>query len=137
MSLTILQRTSTLSTTSTFTAVPWSSAITDPAAAWSAGSPTIVTTPSTATKVDALIHLAWASGTSNTDRMSRLLINGTVVEQHSYKALDRAPGHHMTRRYSVSPGDTLSVEVAQSDSTLDFYDAADGMTPYVQFRWWT
>lgn len=141
MSLTILRRTSTQSiTASTWTAASWSSAITDPVAAWVAGSPTIVTTPSGAAFMDMVFHPAWADGGLSNNRGSRLLINGTVQEYHYYKSFDRSPQHHPTRRYAVSAGDTVGVEIWHDSSTnpLNFYDSADASTtPTVQFRWWT
>lgn len=139
MSLTILQRTTAQSISdSTWTLVSWSSAITDPVAAWSSGSPTIVTTPSGAAFVDVLLYLCWGDNANNS-RRSRIYINSTVQEYHHYPALDRCPHHHPTRRYAVSAGDTLKVEVWQNTGgALNFYDSLDGsFTPTVQFRWWT
>lgn len=133
--VTTLQRTSTQTISSTFTAVSWSSAVTDSLGAWSSGSPTIVTVPSAKTGVEVTIHLGW-SDNSDSNRNWRLSINSTVVEQHYGKAFDRSPSSASTRRLSVSPGDTLKVELSQNGfGGASLYDSAAGMTPSVEFKW--
>ena len=96
-----------------WTAISWDTEIFDTVSGWSAGSPTIITTPAGFSYASVKVYVCW----NNSDTGERLVVlkkNSTVINIATMQASNESGNSIDSGFISVSENDTFSVEVYPS-----------------------